>query len=140
MGKRSKQRMENGVLKGAASESCVLLLMNGLLAFMLHKGTIGCERLRLGLILLCVVAGTAGVLWGPKGEGSIKRRLLACGIPAAFVLLAGILLAKEVGEVLQGATHAACLLLPCLVSLFLERKPRRRGATRKKHSFAALRR
>ena len=128
MGKRRKHASVTGIWKGMAAECAALLLLTGALAALLQKGTVGTRELMAGLVLICLVAGSAGVLWGPKGEGGAGKRLLACGIPAAARLLAGCLFPGSGEWAPSAALHALCLLLPCLVSLALDRRRRVRGA------------
>ncbi len=128
MGIKRTRATGSGIWKGAAAECAVLLLLTGVLAALLQKGIISFGELTPGLALLCIAAGSAGVLWGPKGERAATARLIACGIPALALLIADFLLPRENGMKTAGAINAGCLLLPCLVSLALGRRNRRRGA------------
>lgn len=120
--------MGSGIWKGTAAECAVLLLLTGVVAALLQKGIISIGELTPGLALLCITAGFAGVLWGPKGEAAAVARLIACGIPAFVLLIADFMFPREDGMKMAGAINAGCLLLPCLISLALGRRKRRRGA------------
>ena len=91
MDKRIKRSSVTGIWRGLSAEIALLLLLTAVLALMLQKGTIGFKELNPGLALVCLVAGSAGVLWGPKGEAGDVKRLVACGIPAAAMLLGGFI-------------------------------------------------
>ena len=141
MDKRIKRSSVTGIWRGLSAEIALLLLLTAVLALMLQKGTIGFKELNPGLALVCLVAGSAGVLWGPKGEAGDVKRLVACGIPAAAMLLGGFILRGEERVGMTGLIHGCCLIFPCLVSLAAERRKKRRGAAgRKRKRFEALRR
>ena len=105
-----------------------------------QKGAAGLEMIKTGLILSCLAAGTAGAIFGPKGEGRGKLRMLAGGAAAAVLPILSLLLSGAEGDRLRGALHAFCLFLPCLISLAAGGKLRGRGAAgRKRKRFGAFR-
>ena len=117
MVKRRRGKPQAAALTGAAAEMGTLLLLIALLALAVQKGAAGAAAIKTGLIMACLAAGTAGVIWGPRGEGSGRLRFLACGVPALPVLILGLLTGGGEGDRLRVALHALCMLLPCLISL-----------------------
>ena len=129
MAKRRRIKPERSILYGATAAAGTLLLLIGALALALHMGLTGVGTIRIGLIIACLTAGGAGVIWGPKGEGSSKQRLLSCGIPALTVLLLSLVISGETVEIGGATLHALCLLLPCLISLAVGGKHQKRSAS-----------
>ena len=141
MAKRRKGDRQPGVLQGAAATILTLMGLLGALALAVQKGTAGEGMIGPGVILSCLAAGTAGVIWGPKGEGSGKRRLLTSTVPAAALLILSLLFVRETKGLLRGALHAICLFLPCLLSVAAGRKRfgKSRAGRRMRH-LGAMRR
>ena len=132
MVKRKRLKSERRILLGATAEAGTLMLLVGALALAIHKGLAGVGTIRIGLVLACLTAGGAGMIWGPKGEGSVKQRQVSCGIPALTVMLLSLVLSGEETEIMHGALHALCLFLPCLISLAVGGKHQKRSAPARK--------
>ena len=141
MAKRRKGEWKPGIWQVASAMLATLMGLLGVLALAVQKGRATEGMIGPGVIVSCLTAGAAGVIWGPKGEGSGKRRLLTCAIPAAALLVMCLLFVRETEDLLRGALHAACLFLPCLLSMAAGKKhsPKSRVGRRARH-LGAMRR
>ena len=141
MGNRRKGTWKGGLLRGMAALAGTLLALLGVLALAVQRGIAGEGMIGPGMIAACLMAGTAGVLWGPGGEGSGKQRFMTCALPAAALMLLSVLLARGTGQILHGALHAFSLMVPGLISLAAGGKRRSRSRTpRRMRHFGAVRR
>ena len=120
------------IWRGAAVSVAVLLILTAFQAFLVWKGTIGSEAVKIGETLTALVAGCAGAFRCTRGEGRERGLLIAGIVPALILLIMGTALSVKAGPSIGMLVNGAVLLIPCIFPLLKSTKGRRKRRAGKK--------
>ena len=138
MVKRSGKNSVSALWRAPAATVACLVLLICIEALLVQKSVISVETAKIGLIVCCLIAGSAGALMKARGEGGKMMLLAALVLPALLLLVMGIVLNKQSSLGFAPFVHAACLMIPGVISVICGRGRRNSRQARKKRRIPKI--
>ena len=132
MANREKRLITSRLLWSAAITAVSLLVLLAIIAWLIWKRIISERQLMYVSLPACMIAGAAGEMSVPRGEGKGWQRLVIAAVPSLLLLLLGTVcfFREGLGPFLPAST--LCLFLPGMISALTGWKNRRKHSVLKR--------
>ncbi len=139
MAKRGKQLFFSRLGISITITAASLVVLLAIIAWLICQRIINGRQLMYGLLPICMIAGAAGEMSVPKGEGTYWQRVLIAAAPTLLLLLGSALFfGEDLGAFLPA--YALCLFLPGMITALTGGKKRRkRSVLQRKRRTAGFR-
>ncbi len=134
MGNREKRFEISRIVRSIMITVGLLTVLIAIVAWLLSKRIISERWLMPAMLSSCLIAGAAGTVLFPVGEGNRGYRIIAAAVPALCLVMLGGALYFSDGLGSHVPLSSLCLFLPGLIAALTGLKKRKKHSAPKRNS------